>query len=93
MAAQVHAGLSGIEQSLVPPLATESPYGEVDAQARIPNNLKDAIAALCSDQAMAEGFGQEFVRHYRCLKDSELQRFEAAEDKAEFQRREYFSRI
>ena len=93
MAAQIHAGLSGVERQLAPPLATESPYGEVDAQARIPNNLKDAIEALGNDEAMVQGFGQAFVRHYSCLKASELQRFEAAEDKTEFQRREYFSRI
>ena len=93
MAAQVYAGLSGIAQKAQPPLATESPYGEVEAQARIPNNLGDAIAALGHDSAMCAGFGAEFVRHYSCLKMSELQRYEAAEDKAEFQRREYFSRI
>ena len=42
---------------------------------------------------MRQGFGDDFVRHYSCLKTSEWQRFEAAEDKLEFQRREYFSRI
>lgn len=93
MAAQVYAGLSGMAQKAQPPLATEAPYGEVDAQARIPSTLGDAVAALGSDRAMCEGFGAEFVRHYSRLKTSELERYEAAEDKAEFQRREYFSRI
>jgi len=93
MAAQVYAGLSGIAQASEPPCATESPYGEVDARARIPNNLQDALAAFGDDDAMQKGFGMEFIRHYSCLKASELQRFEAAEDKLEFQRREYFSRI
>ena len=93
MAAQIHAGLSGIERGDEPPLATESPYAEVDAQVRIPNHLKDAILAFEQDEAMRQGFGDDFVRHYSCLKTSEWQRFEAAEDKLEFQRREYFSRI
>ena len=93
MAAQIHAGLSGIERGDEPPLATESPYAEVDAQVRIPNHLKDAILAFEQDEAMRHGFGNDFVRHYSCLKTSEWQRFEAAEDKLEFQRREYFSRI
>ena len=93
MAAQIHAGLSGIERLLTPPWATESPYAEVDAQGRIPNHMHDALAALGADEAMLQGFGQDFVRHYSRLKASELERFEAAEDKIEFQRREYFSRI
>ena len=91
MAAQIHAGLSGMAQASEPPLSTESPYGQ--AQDRIPDNLHDALAEFGRDQAMLEGFGPEFVRHYSRLKASELQRYEAAEDKTEFHRREYFSRI
>lgn len=93
MAAQIHAGLSGIAQTAQPPLATEAPYGEVEASARIPNNLGDAIDAFGRDEAMGQGFGPAFVRHYSCLKACELQRYEAAEDKTEFERREYFARI
>ena len=63
MAAQIHAGLSGIERLLTPPWATESPYAEVDAQGRIPNHMHDALAALGADEAMLQGFGQDFVRH------------------------------
>jgi glutamine synthetase len=93
MAAQVHAGLSGIRQRLSAPPATESPYGD-DAQVqRIPSNLHDALAALQADTALCQGFGHDFVQHYSHLKNTELQRYEAAEDKTEFQRREYFSRI
>ena len=42
---------------------------------------------------MQEGFGNEFIRYYARIKNSELQRFEAAQDKLEFQKREYFSRM
>ena len=97
MASQIHAGLRGITQQLTPPVATESPYADPssaqDAKTRIPNNLQDALQALQNDQAMCKGFGQDFVRYYSRLKSAEQQRFEAAEDKIEFQQREYFSRI
>lgn len=92
MAAQIHAGLSGMEQSIEPPQATESPYAEGDAVQRIPSNMTDALAALQNDYAMSSGFGADFVTHYIHLKRAELQRYEAATDKDEFQRREYFSR-
>jgi glutamine synthetase len=92
MAAQIHAGLSGMGQSIEPPQATESPYAEGDAVQRIPSNMTDALAALQNDYAMSSGFGADFVTHYIHLKRAELQRYEAATDKDEFQRREYFSR-
>ena len=93
MAAQIYAGLSGMAQKRPAPAATESPYGEQADVERIPTELQDALAALQADRAMCDGFGEAFVRHYACLKNAELQRFSAAEDKTEFQRREYFSRI
>jgi glutamine synthetase len=94
MAAQIHAGLSGVEHHLSPPLATESPYAsDSESNLRIPTNLRDALQALAADIAMLQGFGEDFVRYYRALKLPEQQRFEGAEDPVEFQRREYFSRI
>ena len=82
----------------VPPLATDSPYGNSDETmkdqtVRIPNNLSDALLALYDNTAMREGFGAEFLRYYTRIKKSEQQRFDIAEDKLEFQKREYFSRI
>ena len=93
MAAQIHAGLAGIEGGLLPPRATESPYGDDEQVARIPTRMDDALQAFEADTAMHTGFGEAFVRHYSRLKQAEWQRFDAAEDKTEFQRREYFSRI
>ena len=98
MASQIHAGLQGIQKEWVPPLATDSPYGDdnvvSNGQAvRIPNNLRDALVALQDNSAMREGFGAEFLRYYARIKNSEQQRFDASEDKLEFQKREYFSRI
>jgi len=42
---------------------------------------------------MSDGFGPEFIRYYAQLKRAESERFNAATDKDEFQRREYFSRL
>lgn len=92
MAAQVYAGLSGIDTDAQPPQATESPYADGAQVQRIPSNLGDALTALQQDAAMTQGFGASFVNHYACLKRAELQRYEAAQDKDEFQRREYFAR-
>ena len=80
-------------------MATDSPYADAadaadQAEAtRIPNSLGQALTALQQDTAMCQGFGQDFVRYYQRIKTAEQQRFDAAEDKLEFQRREYFNRI
>jgi glutamine synthetase len=91
LASQIHAGLAGIEGALEAPLATESPYD--DAAQRIPNSLGTAISAFEADTAMCNGFGEAFINYYAQLKKAEFARFEAATDKNDFQRREYFSRL
>jgi glutamine synthetase len=95
MAAQIHAGLPGVLRQQLPPPATDAPYaqGVPGTAARIPANLGDALVALQADDAMRAGFGADFLRYYSRIKAGEQQRFEAAEDKLEFQRREYFARI
>lgn len=91
LASQIHAGLDGIERRLAPPPATDSPYGEADA--RLPTSLGEALDALRGDTVLCEAFGRDFVDYFATVKRSELQRHEAAEDKADFQLREYFSRF
>jgi glutamine synthetase len=91
MAAHVHAGLDGLRRALVPPLATEAPYGG-QGQA-LPTSLGQALEALAQDLALCEGFGRDVVDWYIRLKTSELTRHDAAPDKAEWDRREYFGRL
>ncbi|WP_332815359.1 glutamine synthetase family protein [Ramlibacter sp.] len=91
LASQIHAGLDGIEQHLKAPSATDSPYG--GSGERIPTSLGDALEALQADAVMVEGFGQPFVDYFCTVKQSEQQRHLQAEDNADFQRREYFSRF
>ena len=43
--------------------------------------------------ALTQGLGLDFVNYYAHIKRHELARFEAADDKLDWQRREYFSRI
>ena len=91
MAAQIHAGLDGLARGLVPPPATEAPYA-LDAE-RIPTHLPDALAALQADDALVGGLGADVVRWFSRVKQSEHQRHAQAEDKTDFERREYFSRF
>ncbi|MBK7061452.1 MAG: glutamine synthetase [Rubrivivax sp.] len=92
MAAQVHAGLDGIERRLRAPPATDAPYGTTDA-ARLPTSLNEALKALADDHVLTQAFGADFVAYLQRIKQSECDRYDDAADKDEFQRREYFSRL
>lgn len=91
LASQIHAGLDGVERRLPAPSATEAPYA--DGPQKLPTSLAEALAALQADEALSTSFGEDFVRYFCRVKQSELQRFDAAEDKQAFQRREYLSRF
>ncbi len=91
LAAQVHAGLDGLAHGLRAPQATESPYGQ-DGE-RLPTSLPEALQALRDDPALVAGLGLDFVDYFSQIKASEIARHDAAEDKDDFQRREYFSRF
>ena len=58
-----------------------------------PGKLGQALVARKANPAMAQGLGQDVVDWYGHLKSSELARYEAAADKAEWDRREYFARL
>lgn len=91
LAAQIHAGLDGIARGRRAPPATDAPYGGQGQQ--LPTSLGQALDALAEDATLAQAFGPSFVQYFTRVKRSEQERFEKAEDKDEFQRREYFSRI
>jgi glutamine synthetase len=90
-AAQIWAGLDGLARRLEPPPATEAPYA--DGQEALPRTLAEAIDALRADEALVSGFGREFVDLYTRIKRQEAQRHEAAEDRQDWERREYFARL
>ncbi len=91
MASQIHAGLDGLAQRLRAPAATDSPYGHQGE--RLPTSLPEALEALRQDEALVAGFGADFVAYFAQVKASEVARHDAAQDKDDFQRREYFSRL
>jgi glutamine synthetase len=91
VASQIHAGLDGVERKLKAPPATDAPYAS--AAAKLPTSLGEALAALRADSAITEAFGAPFIDYFARIKQSELLRWEQADDKDEFQRREYFGRF
>jgi glutamine synthetase len=91
VASQIHAGLDGIARGLAAPPATDAPYAA--SAAKLPTSLGEALAALQGDTVLCEDFGPAVVDWFTRIKRSELQRFEQATDKDDFQRREYFSRL
>ena len=90
MAAQIHAGLDGLHQQLQPMPASETPYA--DGSKKIPISLPEGLQALESDAALCAGFGSDVVHHFCRIKRSEIARHAQAEDKTDFERREYFAR-
>ncbi len=91
IAAQIAAGLDGIERQLDPGPATDAPYQ--DTARALPTRLDDALDALEADVRMTQAMGPELVRLWLGIKRSEARRHAAAEDSAAWQRREYFSRF
>jgi len=91
LASQIYAGLDGIERQLTAPPATTAPYATDDA--RLPGSLGQALDALNHDEAFAKAFGEDVINHYTRIRQQEITRHEAAADKNEWQRREYFGRI
>lgn len=90
LASQIYAGLDGMARQLAPPAATESPYQA--STRKLPTSLSDALDALQSDDALCAGFGPSFVSYFTQIKRQEIARYEAAEDKIDWQRREIFAR-
>ena len=90
IAAQIHAGLDGLARGLAPPSAAEAPYAE--GAEKLPTSLSEGLAALQADAALGEGLGHGFVNYFSRIKASEMQRHAQAEDKIDFERREYFAR-
>jgi len=91
LASQIHAGLDGVERKLKAPAATDAPYAS--AAAKLPTSLAEALEALRADPVITAAFGAPFIDYFARIKQSELLRWEQADDKDEFQRREYFGRF
>lgn len=86
MAAQIHAGLDGMDTACDPGPPADSPY-EMDAP-KLPTSLEAAVAALETSAIMRAGFGDEFVDYYARIKRHEIARFNA--EVTDWEQREYF---
>jgi len=91
IAAQIHAGLDGIERALSAGPATGSPYAGADTP--LPTSLGEALDALNADAPLVQAFGADVVDWFTRVKRSEAARHDEAEDSQAWQAREYFSRF
>jgi glutamine synthetase len=87
IASQIHAGLDGITNRLKP-----APADDANAIA-LPATLTDALAALQANPALRQGFGEQVLAWFAQIKQQEISRHTAADDKLDWVRREYFSRF
>ncbi len=90
IAAQVFAGLDGLRRRLPAPPASERPYAA--GQRSLPASLPEALDALAADAVLREGLGAPMALLYDTVRRQELARHASAEDKAAWERREYFGR-
>jgi len=86
MAAQILAGLDGVDRKLDPGPSADTPY-ETRAPL-LPKSLRDAVCALKDDPFFREKFGAEFVDYYTHIKNAEIDRFLA--EVTDWEHREYF---
>lgn len=91
IAAQVLAGLDGLQRRLLPGPATESPYAA--GLPALPATLAAALDALAADSVLQQGLGAAMAQVLQTVKRQELARHEQAADKTTWLRREYFSRF
>lgn len=87
-AAQIHAGLDGVEAGAAPPPAVESPYAPNDSP-RLPEDLGAAITAFSGSDFVARHFGPDFRHWIQTLKRAEWDRYRLSV--SEWEQREYFT--
>ncbi len=90
IASQIYAGLDGITRGLTAPLASQSPNSSAD---KLPTSLSEALDALQSDSVLRQALGDTFTDTFCQIKRQEIARYDAAQDKTDWQRREVFGRF
>jgi glutamine synthetase len=89
VAAQIHAGLDGIERGLTPGPATTAPYAGDGAL--LPTGLGEGLDALAATaEPGARRSAPTLVDWFVRVKRAELLRHDQADDKDDWQAREYF---
>ena len=90
IAAQVLAGLDGLQQQLQAGPATVAPYAA--GAPPLPASLHEALDALATDRVLQQGLGPVMSAVFDAVKRQELARHAAAADAQQWERREYFAR-
>ncbi|RBY90807.1 glutamine synthetase family protein [Blastococcus sp. TF02A-26] len=85
MAAQLVAGLDGVDRGLDPGPSADQPYAT--EAPRLPTSLTEAVRALDGDTELRALLGPALVDHYAGVKRAEVARFEAAV--TDWEQREY----
>jgi glutamine synthetase len=85
LAAQLMAGLDGVDRGLDPGPSADEPYAT--EATRLPTSLAEAVRALDEDRDLRRLLGPALVDHYVGLKQAEVARFEAAV--TDWEQREY----
>lgn len=85
IAAQLLAGLDGVDRGLDPGPSADEPYAT--EATRLPTSLREAVCALDEDPELRALMGPALVDHYVGLKQAEVARFEAAV--TDWEQREY----
>ncbi len=94
-AANLAAGLLGIEQELTPTDPVEGNAYEVEddlpRKYQLASNLRDATRDFADSAEATEVFGNEFIEHYACSRDWEVREYERHVN--DWQLRRYFELI
>jgi glutamine synthetase len=86
LAAQVWAGLDGIDEARDPGSPADTPYAS-DAP-MLPTNLMDAVTALDGSTLFRNRFGDQFIDYLLHIKRAEIARF--LSEVTDWEQREYF---
>ena len=87
LAANLIAGMDGIEKRLDPGQMTIDPYADTD-RAVLPRSLMDAVGALKTSTLFREKMGNHFIDYIVALKEFEIARFLSYV--TDWEHREYF---
>lgn len=87
LAAQIFAGVAGMEAELQAPEPTVSPYQ--DNAARLPRSLGQALAAFDASDLYRDSLGEHFVTYLSTLKRFEWERY--LDTVSEWEQAEYFN--
>ena len=90
IASQLISGLDGIENDLIPPESTDSPYEPAGGEL-LPRTLGESIDAFAASTMYREALGDDVANYLLALKRSEWHRFNAAV--TDWEQAEYFDRF